>query len=240
MPEPPAAMKVAAVVVNFRQERYLPALLSSIERQTLPCSDTFLVHQHPSDFAAPAWCEPIVAPRNRGYAAGLNLGIERALERGCGAVLALNADVRLDARCVEQLLATQAEVVQPLLLLMQEPGRINAAGLRATPLGLAWCAGWRRPRAWAGEEVRPIAVASGAAMLVRRSVFERVGLFDEGFFLYLEDVEFSRRAAAAGCAIALQPKAVAWHDYRLRLTPRKVLWLLRGMWRLHSKVKGQS
>ncbi len=239
MPEPVPLPNIAAVIVNYRQERYLPALLASLERQSMPCRHTFLIHQHPSKFAAPDWCETIAAPENRGYAAGLNLGIERALGRGCDALLLLNADTRLDERCVERLLAADAQIVQPLLLLMRDPERINAAGLCTTPLGLAWCLGCGRPRAWAGQQVRPIMAASGAAMLVRREVFERIGLFDPGFFLYLEDVEFSRRARAAGCTIALQPQALAWHDYRLRLTPRKVWWLLRGAWRLQVKLKGQ-
>jgi len=51
----------------------------------------------------------------------------------------------------------------------------------------------------------------GAAMLVRRTVFETIGLLDEGFFLYLEDMDFCLRAQRAGYSLVFAPLAHVWH-----------------------------
>jgi len=56
-----------------------------------------------------------------------------------------------------------------------------------------------------------ITFATGACMLVKRSVFEKIGYFDEKYFLYLEDMDFCVRAKNAGFKIIFEPEAVLWH-----------------------------
>lgn len=48
-------------------------------------------------------------------------------------------------------------------------------------------------------------------MFIRRNVFERIGLFDEQFFLYLEDMDFCLRAQKAGFSLFFVPQARVWH-----------------------------
>ncbi len=48
-------------------------------------------------------------------------------------------------------------------------------------------------------------------MLIRKSVFEKIGLFDEKFFLYLEDLDFCLRAQKVGFALFFVPQARVWH-----------------------------
>ena len=52
---------------------------------------------------------------------------------------------------------------------------------------------------------------SGCAMFVKREVFEKIGLFNKRYFLYLEDVEFCQRAKKAGFKVVYTPKAKLWH-----------------------------
>lgn len=229
------APSVAVIIVNYRQERYLKELLESLRCQSLCPAHTFLVHAAETDFRPPSWCETIHASGNPGYAGCVNLALPLALDRGAEAVLILNADTRLDVDCLDELMRTPADIVQPLILLMKKPDRIDVAGLVVTPFGMAYCSGYGRSRSWAGADPREIEAASGAAMLVHRRVFERAGLMDPSFFLYLEDVEFSQRARSAGFSIQLQPKAVVWHDHRLRFTPRKIWLLVRNALRLRSR-----
>ncbi len=54
--------------------------------------------------------------------------------------------------------------------------------------------------------------ATGCCMLVKREVFERVGLFNNKYFLYLEDLDFSLKTRKKGFKIIYQPKAVMWHE----------------------------
>ena len=60
-------------------------------------------------------------------------------------------------------------------------------------------------------ELRDVARADGAAMAISRAVAERVGLLDEGLFAYVEDVDLSLRARAAGFAVVFVPDAVVRH-----------------------------
>jgi hypothetical protein len=58
---------------------------------------------------------------------------------------------------------------------------------------------------------REVDFATGCAMLVKREVFERVGLFDPAFFMYHEDYDFSARVRRGGYRIVYVPQAVVWH-----------------------------
>lgn len=70
-------------------------------------------------------------------------------------------------------------------------------------------AGVRLPRRRRDQRVE-VDFVSGCILLVRREVFERLGLFDESFFMYFEDVEFSRRVGSA-FRIVYTPRAVVYH-----------------------------
>jgi GT2 family glycosyltransferase len=76
----------------------------------------------------------------------------------------------------------------------------------------------------------PIDFAVGCVLLVRRRVFERVGLFDERYFMYYEDLDFSTRVRAAGFGLAVVPTARAWHHVGSSLlydSPRRTYLITR-------------
>ncbi|MBN2286348.1 MAG: glycosyltransferase family 2 protein, partial [Tissierellales bacterium] len=56
-----------------------------------------------------------------------------------------------------------------------------------------------------------ISFATGCAMLIKKNVVETIGMFDENYFLYEEDVELSLRITKAGYKIVYEPKAVVYH-----------------------------
>ncbi|MDP3998539.1 MAG: glycosyltransferase family 2 protein, partial [bacterium] len=57
----------------------------------------------------------------------------------------------------------------------------------------------------------PLTYLSGCCLAIKRQVFEKIGLFDEKYFLYFEDLDFCLRAKKAGFKIALEPKVVIFH-----------------------------
>ena len=61
------------------------------------------------------------------------------------------------------------------------------------------------------EKAHTCGWVSGAAMMVRRSVFEQIGLLDEDFFLYFEELDFCQRASRAGWQIWLEPRSLITH-----------------------------
>jgi len=66
--------------------------------------------------------------------------------------------------------------------------------------------------AWNRDSVREVPIITGCLLLIRRSEWERLGGFDEAYFLYGEDSEFSARAGLAGLRRVIVPDAVIMHD----------------------------
>ena len=131
-------------------------------------------------------------------------------------------------RCVFPSGAPDLGSHQPML---DVPGMVLAA------VGLASLRSGALPLA-AGAPQR-VEVISGAFMLVRRALWERLGGFDELFFMYTEEVDLCRRIADAGCELWADPSIVMIHDAGSGDpdNPRKRLQLLRGnatFFRKHS------
>lgn len=113
-------------------------------------------------------------------------------------------------------------IVQPLITLMSDPSRVNTWGNEKKWWGVG-LGGFRREIQNKKFKMKnDIQYASGACMLVKREVFEQVGLLDERFFLYFEDSEFSERVREAGWSLLLASEAIVQHDYRVQRSIRKL------------------
>ena len=161
----------------------------------------------------------VVPAENRGYAAGLNAGVE--VLAGRGPVLATNPDVRLGAGAVAAMLAELDRpgvgVVVPRL---RDPDGTVARSLRREPtVARSLGAGSSRhrllseivnePRAY--EVAGDVEWATGAVMLVARECYDALGGFDESFFMYSEETDFCLRARDAGWRVRFTPAAEAVH-----------------------------
>ena len=163
---------------------------------------------------------------NRGFAAAVNQGLAAARGR---AILLLNPDAELAPDALERLLTAleqlpAAGIVAPRLL--DPAGRPVLSCYTFLSLAtVAWrhfqlyrllpnvvLGRYRRP-ALADDAVAPFPVdwAQGACLLIRREVFEQIGPLDERFFLYCEEVDLCRRAAAAGWRTYFVPTARVRH-----------------------------
>jgi len=163
--------------------------------------------------------ELIETGENLGYAGGNNVGIRHALAAGADAVCILNNDVVVEPDFLAPLLAAlhshpDVGVATPLV------AEHSAAGDHVWALGSA--VDWRTAavtRQRAGSAVDPwrayapfeVEIASGAAMLIKTEVFQRVGLLDESFFLYYEETDWCLEVQKAGYRILAVPSSVVWH-----------------------------
>jgi GT2 family glycosyltransferase len=188
----------------------------------------------------PAGMVTLVAlTENRGFAAGVNTGLAR--RRG-EYVLLLNDDAEVDpgaiARCVEVLRAQPPEVVAaaPVVHLADQPGIIDSAGLVLRPNGEAFSAGIGQPDLGQFRTGERCLGPCFAAALVRSSAFDpgSVGLLDERYFLYYEDVDWALRATLSGRTTVLVADAGVRHgharstrhlgeDRRYRMVQRNLL-----------------
>ncbi len=214
---------VAVVIPSWNSGELLPRCLGSLADQGVELE--VLVVDNGSGDGTLAYLEgegvPHVSlPRNAGFAAAVNLGVARTAAR---AVLALNADATLAPGALATLLeALEADPglggVQPRILQLEGDGdtapataRLYSAGQALTADGRAFELGAGEPQPPGGEEQREVFGVCGAACLLRRELFERLGGYDEGYFSFYEDVDLNVRARIAGWRFAYVPAAVAWH-----------------------------
>ena len=199
---------VAVIVLNWNGADDTIACLESLRRATV-LVHVIVVDNGSTDDSlrridAAALADEIVPTGvNLGYAEGNNTGLRLALDRGFHMVAVLNNDtiVAPDALelLVEALPASEHRAVSPDIRYLQCPGESWFAG------GVI-DRGWPRhlqPAELAGDDraLRPSPCLSGCCIVARRETWERVGLFDPGYFLIFEDSDWSMRAVRCGVSL---------------------------------------
>ncbi|MBK7975819.1 MAG: glycosyltransferase family 2 protein [Deltaproteobacteria bacterium] len=217
MPEAPLA---SVIVVSRDLPASLHATLASLRAQTLPELETVVVLNRADDARRdPEWAaelaeaEVVVAGRNLGFAAGVNLGVRASRGRY---VLLLNDDAWADPVWAERLVG-EAESDPRVgscaadVLLVDPPGRIDTTGHLLFADGLNRGRGRLEIDRGQYDSRRDALFPSGAAALYRRELLEAPGGFESRFFAYGEDTELGLRARLAGWECRFVPGARAWH-----------------------------
>ena len=148
---------------------------------------------------------------NLGFGGGSNVGIRHALEHGADAVWLFNNDAVAQPGALTALVETaeanpQAGIVGSAVYRFDNPAELEAwgGGTYSTLLGISTST--TRPVA-ASE----LAFITGASMLLTRALVEDVGLFDESFFIYMEDADLCHRAREHGWELAVAGASVVFH-----------------------------
>jgi len=150
-------------------------------------------------------------PDNRGFGAACNAGVAAARELGCRTFLFLNPDARIPGEVVAELRAQS--LAEPMSLI--SPKLVDSSGhvvFRAARTDLRDGRVRRRPDDGGLRSDDPGDWLCGACVVVHDELFSRIGGYDEGFFLYWEDVDLGYRAVAAGATVVLREDLVAVHD----------------------------
>jgi hypothetical protein len=147
--------------------------------------------------------------RNAGFAAAANRGIQSARSPW---IAVLNSDVELAPDYLAQLIDSGGWFATGKVLSAGDPALIDGTFDLVSRACAAWRAGHGRPDAPEFSRAQPIWIASWTAAVFRAALFERVGLLDESFESYLEDVDFGLRCAEHSLAGEYVPTAIAWHQ----------------------------
>lgn len=235
----PASMH--AVIVNYRTAELTVECLASLEPEIRerPRCRAIIVDNASADGSADiianaitargwsSWAELIRSPVNGGFAAGNNVALE-AIARDADQpdlVWLLNPDTRVEPGAVAAILAFFAAT--------------PSAGIAGSSLveanGTPWPYAFRFPTIWSevergarlglvsrllakravlrqmGPSPARVEWVSGASMVIRRAVFDAIGMMDEGYFLYFEETDFCLRAARAGWESWYVPTASVLH-----------------------------
>lgn len=206
---------VTVIVPVWNGRSLLERLLCGLRAQTRAAAEVLVVDDGSRDGSAEL-AESMGATTIR---MGVNGGFAKAVNRGIGAcrtplVAIVNNDVELAPDWLEKL----SDALQPgvwfatgKILQAGDRGRVDGAYDALCRGGTAWRVGHACPDGPMFAEPRPIRLAPMTAALFRAGLFRTVGLLDERFESYLEDVDFGLRCALAGYAGRYVPAAVAWH-----------------------------
>jgi GT2 family glycosyltransferase len=205
---------LGVAVLAYGGGREFEPLLDSLLAAGVAAESVVIVHNQaePGEAApaAPAGCEVVQTDRNRGYAGGMNVGVERLLERDVEQLLLLTHDARFREGALERLRQVAARepgfgILAPALLLTGTETPFSYGGI-TSPGGAN--SHLKEPPAGAGEPIGCDWV-DGGTILVRRQVFARVGDFDERFWGYCEEADLCLRARRAGFEVGVVPAAKA-------------------------------
>lgn len=168
-----------------------------------------------------------------GYAGANMVGLKAAKAWGAEYVYLLNQDAVVDpgflSRVVEYAEANQnAAVIQSRVMLEQDRTKLNSQGNALHYLGFGFCIGHRETYIPHRPSSVPMFYATGAAMLVRISATETIGLFEPSYYMYHEDVDLSWRARLAGFDVAYVEDSVVYHHYEFSKSIKKFYWMERN------------
>ena len=211
---------IAIIIPNWNGIHEIEACLRSLEKQT--ARPTIIVVDNGSTDGSKELIEEsfpnvivLPQPHNLGFAGGVNVGIRYALERDFAYIGLFNSDAVADsawANTLRKTLETDLQVGIATGLLLHSDGKtIDSTGDWYSIWGLPFPRG-RGKLARSAEGAGPVFSGSGGASIYRAELFRTVGLFDETFFAYYEDVDISFRAQLAGYTVFYNPKAIAYHE----------------------------
>lgn len=180
--------------------------------------------------------------KDLGYSGANNVGLQQAIEKNCQYIFLLNQDTDVDPGFLKAA-AERAErdqkvmFVQSLLLLGQDKNGVNSIGNRYHFLGFGYAGGfgWTKEQAmqFFAEEQKTnpdleVPYLSGAAVLVRVSYAQQIGLFDTPFYMYHEDVDATFNARIHGYKTVVEPTSVVYHYYEFSRSIKKFYWMERN------------
>jgi GT2 family glycosyltransferase len=248
--------RVGVVTVTFNSGHVIEGFLRSLQAQNWPHLKAYAIDNASTDstlrqLAASPQVQVIANPDNRGIAEANNQGIRAALNDGCDLVLLMNNDIEFEPDLVRNLVEGLehygSDMIAPKILYYDDPLKIWSAGGGMDPKkgysGFHY--GYDEIDRGQFDTPRLVDHAPACCLLIRKEVFERIGVMDSRYFTYVEDTDFSYRAKQAGLKLMYLPSASLLHkahsltgglfsDFMMRYTTRnRIYFMLKhfGPWR---------
>lgn len=211
-------MEVSVVIPNFNGIAFLDSVLGSLEGQTERNFEVIFVDNGSTDgscsFVAAnyPWVHLIELSENFGFCRAVNEGIRAAK---APYVLLLNNDTEVAENFIEEMLAAikrheNAFSCAARMVQYHDRDRIDDAGNYYCALGWSFARG-KGKDVHRYEKEEKIFAACGGAAIYRKKILDKIGLFDEEHFAYLEDTDIGYRARIQGYENWYAPRAIVYH-----------------------------
>ena len=215
---------IAIILVNWNGYAFTVACLDSLRQLEFPDFKVILVDNASQNEEGKklknefSEIDLIENRANLGFAGGNNVGIKKALDEGYSHVMLLNNDTLVEPDFLGQMMRRfrnnpKLGLVQPLIFFLHDRKKIWSAGGKWNQL---YCRSITLGDRKSTEECQPknqeLDWATGCCMLISRNALLKVGLLNESYFAYFEDVEWSLRFREKGYAIELAADSVIYHE----------------------------
>ena len=218
MNEPP----LLAIILNWRQPALTIECVKTLQQSTYPNLKIMVIDNGSGDESVSVFQQSlpdtiiVPLPENLGFARGCNIGLRWAQEHEYKWALLLNNDAFVTPTMVEQLMAeTAADIglLSPKIFYQAQPEYIWFAGAAKHPRLLEMREtgqGERDGSKW--QKTRDVDYLVGTSLLVNVTAVSPIGLFDEKYFMYYEDLDWSIRLRQAGLRLRLVANAHVYHQ----------------------------
>lgn len=233
--------RVSIILLNWNQFAVTAACLSTLANLSGPTYEVLVVDQASRNQEAERlkqafpWIRLVASPTNVGFTGGNNLAMHQAAG---DLILLLNNDTEVPSDFLEPLVThfdsnPGSGIASPKIRFFDAPDTIQYAGseglsewtMRGGSIGYA-----ERDNGQY-DTPRQVALAHGAAMMIRREVLEEIGLLATDFFIYYEEYDFCARALRAGWSIHYVPHSLVLHKESMtvgKASPLKTEFLTRN------------
>lgn len=234
--------KVSVIIPNYNGEKYLRGCIKSLRKQDELDFETIIIDNasQDSDYEWLAKYKEIIfkqLDKNYGFSPAVNVGIKMAKGEY---VLLLNNDTIVEKDFIRQMVKVIEEDIRIFgvsskMIAYHNHDIMDDAGDEYTILGWAYKTGDGKSVEDYTKSCKVFSACAGAA-LYRKSVFDEMGLFDEQFFAYMEDVDVSYRARIYGYYNVYCPEAKVYHigsatsgskynEFKVRLAARNNVYV---------------
>jgi len=212
---------VSVVIVTHDSGRFLPGCLESLFRSEYPLRELIIVDNASSDGSIEEMqkrfpnVRVILNRNNLGYARAANIGITAS---SGNLVALLNPDTIVDKNWLRELVEATARhprsaFFQPKIMLLSRPGYVNSAGNMIHLAGFGICRGLGEYDRGQYDSEENVSFASGACVLVRREALDEIGICDDLFFMYMDDLDLGWRGKIFGWASTYISSSVIYHEW---------------------------
>ncbi len=240
--------KIGIILINYKNyaERFLAPCRDSLRRQKYPQEfvNVYIVDNASSSetitYLKTEYPEAQILPREDGnYSAANNLGFKTALADDCEYLVTVNMDTEMDENWLSELVNAlnnnpEAGIAQSKILLFPKTEeeknhpKINSLGNVINFLGFGFTSAY-------GEMDRDIdgypeinGYASGCSFIVCSEVINKIGFYNEEYYMYHDDLEFSLKAKLAGYKVILAPKSIIFHKYEFSRSTKMIYYMERN------------
>ncbi|MEK7203309.1 MAG: glycosyltransferase family 2 protein [Patescibacteria group bacterium] len=240
--------KVGIILINYKDyaNRFLVECRDSLRSLDYP-KELYQVYiadnastQQTRDYLSKIYPEAIILPRVDGnYSAANNAGIAQAKQDGCSYFVIVNMDTMVDKNWLSELVkAIESDktvgIAQSKILLYPKTEeekklpKINSLGNFIHYLGFGFTNGYNQPDREVDGLPEINGYASGCSFIIKKEALEKIGGYDEEYYMYHDDVEMCWKAMLAGYKIILAPKSIIFHKYEFTRSILMVYYMERN------------